>query len=67
MDTPYANYLTSLVVGEYVEVKGEYQGIPVSTYHFPNELKDGAVSVKNLPAMVKFFSEKTGIGVTQLK
>ena len=67
MDTPYANYLTSLVVGEYAEVKGEYQGIPVSTYLFPNELKDGAVSVKNLPAMVRFFSEKTGVKYPYVK
>ncbi|MGC2235104.1 MAG: M1 family aminopeptidase [Pyrinomonadaceae bacterium] len=61
MDTPHANYLTSIVVGEYSEVKGEYLGVPVSTYIFPNELKDGAVSVKRLPEMVKFFSEKLGV------
>ena len=67
MDTPYANYLTSIVVGEYAEVKGEYQGIPVSTYLFPNDLKDGAVSVKNLPAMVAFFSEKTGVKYPYVK
>ena len=61
MDTPHANYLTSIVVGEYAEVKGEYAGIPVSSYVFPNELKEGQASTKNLPAMVKFFSEKTGV------
>ncbi|CAN5458490.1 M1 family aminopeptidase [soil metagenome] len=61
MDVPHANYLTSIVVGEYAEVKGEYAGIPISTYVFPNELKEGQVSTKNLPAMVKFFSEKTGV------
>ncbi len=60
-DVPHANYLTSIVVGEYSEVKGEYAGIPVSSYVFPNELKEGQVSTKNLPAMVKFFSEKTGV------
>ncbi len=61
MDTPHANYLTSVVVGEYAEVKGEYAGISVSSYVFPNELKEGQVSLKNLPAMVKFFSEKLGV------
>ncbi|MEP6902143.1 MAG: M1 family aminopeptidase, partial [Actinomycetota bacterium] len=61
MDTPHANYLTSIVVGEYSEIKGNYAGVPIYTYIFPNELKDGAVSVKNLPEMVKFFSEKTGV------
>ena len=61
IDTPHANYLTSIVVGEYAEVKGEYDGIPVSTYVFPNELKEGEATAKRLPAMVKFFSEKTGV------
>ena len=63
MDTPYANYLTSIVVGEYAEVKGDYEGIPVLTYLFPNELKDGQASVKKLPEMVKFFSEKTASNI----
>ncbi|MET0752179.1 MAG: M1 family aminopeptidase, partial [Pyrinomonadaceae bacterium] len=67
MDTPHANYLTSIVVGEYAEVKGEYLGVPVSTYIFPNELKDGAVSVKRLPDMVKFFSEKLGVKYPYVK
>ncbi|HEY0427525.1 MAG TPA: M1 family aminopeptidase [Pyrinomonadaceae bacterium] len=67
MDTPHANYLTSIVVGEYAEVKGEYAGIPISTYIFPKELKDGAASVKRLPDMVKFFSEKTGVKYPYVK
>ncbi len=61
MDIPHANYLTSIVVGEYAEVKGEYLGVPISTYVFPNEQKEGGITAKRLPAMVKFFSEKTGV------
>ncbi len=61
IDTPHANYLTSIVVGEYAELKGEYAGIPVSSYVFPNELKEGEATTKRLPLMVKFFSEKTGL------
>ena len=67
MDTPFANYLTSVVVGEYAEVKGEYQGIPVSTFLYPNELKEGASSVKKLPEMVKFFSEITRVKYPYVK
>jgi len=67
MDTPHANYLTSIVVGEYSEIKGEYAKIPVSTYLFPNEAKDGAPSVKKLPEMVKFFSEKLGVKYPYVK
>ncbi|MBA2493910.1 MAG: HEAT repeat domain-containing protein [Acidobacteria bacterium] len=67
MDTPHANYLTSIVVGEYAEVKGEYAGIPVSSYVFPNELKEGEATTKRLPQMVKFFSEKTGVKYPYVK
>lgn len=62
MDTPYANYITSVVVGEYSEIKnGEYQGVPISSFVFPNEVKEGVATTKNLPAMVKFFSEILGV------
>lgn len=67
MDTPYANYLTSIVVGEYAEIKGNYQGIPVITYLYPNEAKEGAASVEKLPEMVKFFTEKTGVKYPYVK
>ncbi|HEX9961945.1 MAG TPA: hypothetical protein VGB00_13505, partial [Pyrinomonadaceae bacterium] len=61
MDTPYTNYLTSIVVGEYAEVKQEYAGIPVINYAYPNETKEVAATVKRLPEMMRFFSEKIGI------
>src|SRR5262245_9152163 len=61
MEQPYSNYLTSIVVGEYSEVKGEYAGIPVNSYVYTKEHAAGAETTKNLPATVKFFSEKTGI------
>jgi aminopeptidase N len=67
MDTPHANYLTSIVVGDYAEIKGDYAGVPVSTYIFPNEAKEGEISVKKLPEMVKFFSEKTGVKYAYVK
>lgn len=67
MDTPFANYLTSIVVGEYAEIKGDYQGIPVLTYLYPHEAKEGAASVEKLPEMVKFFSEKIGIKYPYVK
>ncbi|HKC66344.1 MAG TPA: M1 family aminopeptidase, partial [Pyrinomonadaceae bacterium] len=61
IDTPHASYLTSIVVGEYVPVEGNYAGIPVITYVYPNELEAGKVTAARLPEMVKFFSEKTGL------
>ena len=61
MDSPYTNYLTSIVVGEYAEVRGKYQDIPVSTYLYKGWKNQGAISVSRLPKMVKFFSEKLGV------
>lgn len=62
MDTPYSNYLSSIVVGEYTEIKnGEYDGVPVYAYGYPSEAKEVAETTKNLPATIKFFSEKTGV------
>ena len=61
IETPHASYLTSIVVGEYVPVEGNYAGIPVITYVYPNELEAGKLTAARLPEMVKFFSEKTGL------
>jgi aminopeptidase N len=62
MDTPYSNYLTSIVVAEYAEVKsGEYAGIPIIAYGYKNEAKEVYETTKSVPDMVKFFSEKTGV------
>lgn len=61
IDVPHATYLTSIVVGEFAPVAGEYAGIPVVTNVYPNELEEGKVTASRLPDMVKFFSEKTGV------
>jgi aminopeptidase N len=61
IDVPHATYLTSVVVGEYKAVTGEYAGVPVTTYVYPNEFEEGSVTAARLPEMVKFFSEKTGV------
>jgi aminopeptidase N len=61
IEQPHASYLTSIVVGEYVPVGGEYEGIPVQTYVYSNEVEAGKVTSARLVDMVKFFSEKTGV------
>ena len=67
MDTPYTNYLTSIMVGEFAEIKGEYAGIPIATYVYKPWLEEGKVTAKNLPAMVKFFSEKLDLKYPYVK
>ena len=61
IDQSHATYLTSIVVGEYVAVEGNYAGIPVVSYVYPNDLAEGRVTTARLPEMVRFFSEKTGL------
>jgi aminopeptidase N len=61
IDQPHATYLTSIVVGEYAAVEGNYAGIPVISYVYPSELTEGRATTSRLPEMVKFFSEKTGV------
>ncbi len=61
IDAPHATYLTSIIVGDFVPVTGEYAGIPIMTYVYRNEVEEGEVTAARLPEMVKFFSEKTGV------
>ncbi|HSP62653.1 MAG TPA: M1 family aminopeptidase [Pyrinomonadaceae bacterium] len=61
IDDPHATYLTSIIVGEFVPVTGEYAGIPIMTNVYRNEIEEGKVTAARLPEMVKFFSEKTGV------
>ena len=61
IDQPHASYLTSIIVGEFVPIVGDYLGIPVITNVYPNELAEGRITAARLPEMVKFFSEKTGV------
>lgn len=61
MDTPYANYLTSIVVVETTPVEQKFDDIPVYNYGYTNEVKEVAATTKNLPATMKFFSDITGV------
>ncbi|MBL7840674.1 MAG: HEAT repeat domain-containing protein [Cyclobacteriaceae bacterium] len=60
-DVPYANQNTSFVVGEYADVKQDYNNIPLHSYSYTNEVEATTASVERLPDMVKFFSEYTGV------
>jgi aminopeptidase N len=61
IDQPHASYLTSIIIGEYVPITGDYQGIPIITNVYPSEVEEGRVTTARLTDMVKFFSEKTGV------
>lgn len=61
MDTPYANQLTSLVVGEFVDVKQNYNGVELHNYGYAQEKEWVAATTERLADMMRFFSEKTGV------
>jgi aminopeptidase N len=61
IDEPHATYLTSIIVGEFAAVTADYDGIPIVTNVYRNEVEEGRVTAARLPEMVKFFSEKTGV------
>ena len=60
MDTPYPNYQTAFVVGEYDDFQQNINNTQLHNYGYKDE-KDGVkASVNRLPDMVKFFSKLTG-------
>ncbi len=61
IDQPHASYLTSIIIGEYVPIVGDYQGIPIVSNVYPDQVKEGKATTARLTEMVKFFSEKTGL------
>lgn len=53
-------YLTAFVVGEYTEIRQEYNGIPLLTYCYPDEREAAIASIERLPDMMRFLIEQTG-------
>lgn len=59
--TPYPNYLTALVVGEYEPVQQYHEKTPIITYGYPDEKDAVIATVERLPEMMEFFEELTGV------
>ncbi len=60
-DVPHVTYLTSIVAGEYAEIRDEWDGIPIQSYVPVGREADGRAMVKNTAEMMRLFSERTGI------
>ena len=60
-DVPYVNHLTSFVVGEYIDVLQNVDGVELHNYSYKGEVDATKASVEQLPDMVRFFSEVTGV------
>jgi aminopeptidase N len=58
---PHVTYLTSVVAGEFSELRDEWDGIPILNYVPVGREEDGREVFKNTPEMLKLFSERTGV------
>jgi aminopeptidase N len=61
MDQPFSNYLSSIVVTDTAPVEQKFEDVPVINYGYTNEAKEVALTTKNLPATIAFFSQITGV------
>lgn len=60
-DIPHSSYLVSVVVGEFSELRDEYDGIPLLYYVPKGREQDALRSFSKTPDMIKFISEYTGV------
>lgn len=60
-DTAYPDYLTAFVVGAYIDLVEYADGIPLHTYCYPDEKEAAIATTAQLPDMVRFLAEKTGV------
>ncbi|MFO0946266.1 MAG: M1 family aminopeptidase [Planctomycetota bacterium] len=60
-DVPHVAYLVTLVVGDFIEVRDQWDGIPVTYFHHPGDEAKASNSFAATPKMVQFFSERIGV------
>ncbi|GAC1618085.1 MAG: M1 family metallopeptidase [Ktedonobacteraceae bacterium] len=60
-DVPHATYLISLVVSDFAVIEDFYNGKPVNYYVRPDRKNDAHFYMGKTPAMMRFFSEYTGV------
>jgi aminopeptidase N len=60
-DVPHSTYLTTLVVGPFVEVTQSGADVPVFYYVLPGREADGERAFGQTPKMIRVFEEKLGV------
>ncbi|MDM7914851.1 MAG: M1 family aminopeptidase, partial [Candidatus Eisenbacteria bacterium] len=58
---PHPSYLITLVVGEFVRVVDEWNGVPVDYYVEPGREEEARRSFGKTPRMIDFYSRKFGV------
>lgn len=61
MEQPHASYLLAVAIGEYRVIEGDYDGVPVQSYVYPDRYEDARRAFADLPRMMAFFSQETGV------
>ncbi len=59
-DVPHPAYLLSIVVGEYIEVRDEADGVPLVYYVHPGDKAAVRRTFGNTPAMMRYFNNAIG-------
>ncbi len=60
-NTPHSTYLVTMAAGEFVELKDEWNGIPIYYYVPPGREKEGKNAFGDTPKIIRFLSEYTGV------
>ncbi len=60
-DQPHVTYLTSVIAGEYIEMRDEWDGIPVLYYVPFGKEEEGRAVFHRTPELMRLFSELTGV------
>ncbi len=60
-NVPHVTYLVSVVAGQFVEVRDEWDGVPVLYYVEPRDSNKVERSFARTPDMIDFFSEMIGV------
>jgi aminopeptidase N len=60
-DKPHANYLVTLVAGEFTKVEDQLRDIPLQFWTTPDQSPQAANSFRNTKNIMEFFERETGI------
>ena len=60
-DKPHANYLVTLVAGEFTKVEDQLRDIPLQFWTTPDQFPQAANSFRNTKNMMEFFEHETGV------
>ncbi|UCF80266.1 MAG: HEAT repeat domain-containing protein [Acidobacteriota bacterium] len=58
---PHVSYLVSLIVGEFEEIRAEWDGVPLRYYVQQKDVEHAMNSFRKTPEMMRFFSDRIGI------